>query len=201
MTEAFRIGVMLCGQIPKDVQGTYGTYEKMFDHLFGQLPVKPELVFYDVTAGEYPARPGDCNGYVSSGSALSVCSPQSWYGELCRFLHRLQNEKIPFVGICFGHQFIAHMFGGKVEPAGNGWGIGVHDVTVVAREEWMLPRRKTLSLVALHQDQVVRMPPGSKLLATSDHCPVSMFRFGKVTGKNPEGTQTMRGHSRASFWK
>ena len=94
-----------------------------------------------------------------------------------RELHRARST---YVGICFGHQMLAEALGGKVAPAAQGWGVGVHDMTIVQPEGWMQPLEAHCRLQYMHADQVQRMPPGAALLARSDHCPVAMFGVGET---------------------
>jgi hypothetical protein len=49
---------------------------------------------------------------------------------------------------------------------------------VVRSEAWMQPPRPACRLQYMHQDQVVRLPPGAELLGRTEHCPVAMFQLG-----------------------
>jgi GMP synthase-like glutamine amidotransferase len=83
------------------------------------------------------------------------------------------------VGICFGHQLIAHALGGEAQKADAGWGIGIHAARLTQPQEWMengnLQTPERYNLVVIHQDQVVKLPPGFDTIAENDFCPVSMY--------------------------
>jgi GMP synthase-like glutamine amidotransferase len=101
-----------------------------------------------------------------------------WIADLAAFIRSLGERK--FVGICFGHQMLAHAMGGKVAKAQQGWGVGVLDVEVLRKEPWMDPPLQHLRIQHMHQDQVQRLPENSLLLGRSAHCEVGMFRVGET---------------------
>ena len=86
----------------------------------------------------------------------------------------------PFVGICFGHQLLAHALGGRTEPAETGWAAGVHRCETTHLEPWMVPEVASPSLLFMHQDQVTELPPGATVLATAPHCASAMLRVDET---------------------
>ncbi|NIP97211.1 MAG: hypothetical protein GWO24_28780, partial [Akkermansiaceae bacterium] len=101
--------------------------------------MKVVLRFYDVTAGHYPGRLGECDGYLTTGASHSVEDEEPWIARFAGFIRHLHQQQARLFGICFGHQMIAHALGGCVEQSRRGWGVGVHEVTVARREAWMNP--------------------------------------------------------------
>ena len=81
------------------------------------------------------------------------------------------------VGICFGHQLMAHFFGGRTTKA-PGWAVGVHASELLVTEPWLSPHADGFSLLSSHQDQVTDLPPGARLIATNDFCPLAGFACG-----------------------
>ena len=86
-----------------------------------------------------------------------------------------------FVGICFGHQMLAHAMGGEVAKAKQGWGVGVLGVEVLKKEPWMEPPLARIQIQHMHQDQVQKLPADSVLLGRSPHCDVAIVG-GHVDG-------------------
>src|SRR5262249_54057968 len=148
--------------------------------LLDQFAPQFNLKVFDVCHGELPASADACDAYLTTGSRFSVNDDIDWIHTLKGFVRQIHEEKIPFVGICFGHQVLGEALGGKVEKAESGWGIGVHRVKIVQHEPWMDPEQRSCGLQFMHQDQVVRLPEDSVVLGRTEDCPVAMFRVGET---------------------
>jgi GMP synthase (glutamine-hydrolysing) len=84
----------------------------------------------------------------------------------------------PVIGICFGHQILAKALGGEVKAAPNGWQLGLTDYELIERPAWLEDAQDCFRLNAIHQDQVLRAPPGSSLLARATGCPIAALTYG-----------------------
>lgn len=171
------IGLLECDHVAERFQPIAGDYPAMFGKLFG---AHFNLIPYDVCNNVWPASLEECDAYLCTGSRWSVYDEVPWIHELKVFVRRVQAARTPFVGICFGHQMLAEALGGKVEKSAYGWGVGIRDVEFTLVEPWMQPRQTTLKLHYMHQDQVMRLPANSLVLARSEHCPVAAFRVGET---------------------
>ena len=149
----------------------------MFIALFAGRP-DIELQPYDLLSGEYPDDPAECDGWISTGSKWSVSDEEPWIRWLAGFVRRLNEQRSPHVGVCFGSQMIAHTLEGEVTLQAAGWGVGVADTEVTKQAEWMVPHQDSYHTVVSYQDQITKLPPDSQVLASTDHCPVSMFTTG-----------------------
>jgi GMP synthase-like glutamine amidotransferase len=103
-----------------------------------------------------------------------------WISHLLQLIREIEKSRVPFVGICFGHQMLAQALGGEVAKAQTGWGVGVLPLEIVSSEPWMQPPRAEVRIQHMHQDQVQRLPPGSVVLGRSAHCEIGMFRVGET---------------------
>jgi GMP synthase-like glutamine amidotransferase len=157
--------------------GIAGDYRDMFCRLLE--PHGLEIVPVDACRGELPSSPRDFDGFLCTGSRHSAYEDLPWIHELSRFVVDVADAEVPFVGICFGHQVLAHALGGDVCRAGTGWGVGPHDTVIDQVEPWMEPLLVSPRLQYMHQDQVVRVPEGATVLGSADHCPIAMFRTGE----------------------
>ncbi|MEP7364945.1 MAG: type 1 glutamine amidotransferase [Acidobacteriota bacterium] len=153
-----------------------GDYNDMFARW---LP--GEWRVYDLEAGDFP-RPQDCDAWISTGSHYSVYNDVPWIEKFAQLIRDIDSSGRPFVGICFGHQMMAHALGGRVSKSPRGWGIGVHTFCVHRPEPWMQPPLASVSLLMSCQDQVEVLPPDSVVLASSDHCQVAIYRRGAMLG-------------------
>ena len=67
---------------------------------------------YMTIGGELPASVDEQDGYLITGSPLSVLDDSLfWRGDLMDFIRRCDQAKKPLVGACFGHQAIALALG------------------------------------------------------------------------------------------
>jgi len=169
-----RVGLLELDHVSERFRHLSGDYADMF----GALLAGMELVPFDVCNGEVPAAARDCDAWVCTGSRRSVYDDDEWIAPAAQFVRDVRDAGVPFVGICFGHQLLAHALGGSVEKAPTGWGVGIHPVRVVQEEPWMQPMQDKLQLHFMHQDQVMHAPEGAVVLGCTDHCAVAMFRVG-----------------------
>lgn len=81
---------------------------------------------------------------------------------------------IPVLGICYGHQLIAHTLGGKVKRASTReYGSAFVDVDrAMGMLSGLGPREKVWMS---HGDTVFKVPSGWKVLAHTDNCPVAAY--------------------------
>lgn len=171
-----KIGLLGCDDVPARLKHIGGGYYDMFDRLLAPQIVGLQLEWFDVLKGELPASPDACDAYICTGSRYSAYEDRDWILRLQAFVQDLHATRKPFVGICFGHQVLAQALGGEVALAEQGWGVGVHEMSIVKPEPWMEPPLPECRLQYMHADQVQRLPPRSVVLATARHCPVAMFR-------------------------
>src|SRR5580700_3980574 len=99
--------------------------------------------------------------------------PASVYGEGAPTLDpRVFELGVPVLGICYGLQLIAHLLGGKVEPAAQReYG---HARVVVEKNEGILHRfakREALDVWMSHGDRVTALPPGFQTIGVSGNTP------------------------------
>lgn len=172
-----RVGLLVCGHVHPDALDLGGDYPELFTALLGPLGI--EVVPYAADAGVLPDSVDECDAWLTSPSRNSVLDEYPWIAALGEFIGEVVRTETPFVGICFGHQLLATLFGGRVERAAVGWGVGVKDYDVVAPRPWMIPARDRIALVASHEDQVTQLPDDATLLMTADYCPVAAFELGE----------------------
>lgn len=173
-----RISIIETGRPAGDLGAKHGAYPAMFKALLA--PHLPAIDCPSWAALDGEALPGatDCQGYLITGSAYSSYEDLDWIPPLERFIRECRDAGTPLMGICFGHQIVAQALGGRVEKAEIGWGVGVHTYETVDPAPWMDGDPPTFSNVVSHQDQVVDLPAGAKVLARSDFCPAAALSIG-----------------------
>jgi len=183
------IGILQTGSVQTEFQPRFGDYPAMFEALLRRTaPAPGELGFrlWRCEAGEVPAA-ADADAYVITGSRHSVYDELPWLPALVERVREILAAGRPVVGICFGHQLLAHFFGGRTARAPQGWGVGVQRATVTRQADWMVPAADEVRLLASHQDQVTALPEGAECFAGSDFCPLAGFTVG-------DQVLTLQGH-------
>jgi GMP synthase-like glutamine amidotransferase len=172
-----RMGLLVCDHVLPEFRGVAGDYPDMFDRLFDRYP-GIELVAYDLSSGQFPISLDECDAWLTTGSKRSVYEDEPWIVDFAELVRRIASEDRPFVGICFGHQMIAHALGGAVRRSERGWGVGVKVVDVFGEEPWMVGDAESYAVLNSHADQVTEIPPNAAVLGGNDHCPISLMRVG-----------------------
>lgn len=171
-----------CDHVDTALRAVAGDYHDMFARCFARHAPELTLRRIDVVGGQPLPEVDAYDAVLVSGSRHGATDDLPWIHDLARFLRRLHAAGVPTVGICFGQQLIAHSLGGTVARAEVGWGVGVHRATPTDVGAAAFTSAQAFDLLLSHQDQVVSLPVGAQLLATSDHAPVAAFRHGSLLG-------------------
>ncbi|MCB8747899.1 glutamine-hydrolyzing GMP synthase [Rhodoferax sp. U2-2l] len=145
------------------------------------------------------ARDGSLKGIILSGSHASIYEETTDKAPQAVF-----ELGIPVLGICYGMQAMAHQLGGVV-TSGHEREFGHADVRAHGHtklldgiQDYATPMGHGMLQVWMsHGDKVTELPPGFKLMASTDSCPIAGMadeerRFYAVQF-HPEVTHTKRG--------
>ncbi|MEM8599242.1 MAG: type 1 glutamine amidotransferase [Bacteroidota bacterium] len=126
---------------------------------------------------------------IGGAGAYSVTQTFDWTPDLLALVRACADRALPLFGSCWGHQFIARAFGGRVVHAPHRSEMGTHAVhlTRAGQDDVLFGQLPpTFEAQMGHQDWVETLPPGSVELATNDRAPHQAFR---MTGLPIYGTQ------------
>lgn len=163
-----KIGILQTGHMPEELAPEHGEYPRMFERLLEGHGF--EFRTFAVVDGVFPESIDQCDGWLITGSRHGAYEDHAWIPPLEAFIRAVHEARIPLAGICFGHQIMAQALGGEVEKFAGGWGVG--------RMRYETADGDTLSLNAMHQDQVVAAPDGSRTLFSSEFCRHAALAYG-----------------------
>ena len=145
-------------------------------HLIGRRTrehgVYSEIAPHDISPDEIKALNKRLNvkGLILSGGPSSVYTQNA-----PRLDPRILEVDLPILGLCYGHQLIAQITKGKVEPAAcKEYGVTQVEIDKAAGVLKGLGTNEKVWMS--HGDTVFTAPPGFEVLAHTQSCPVAAFK-------------------------
>jgi GMP synthase-like glutamine amidotransferase len=133
--------------------------------------------------GGVPPDFDNVDGVISLGGGQNVGEGHPWMEAEIEFLREAHQRQLPLVGVCLGHQLIAHALGGKVGPAEKPeWGFTkVHQHPVANTDVILAGIAWTTWQFQAHNQEVKEPPPGATVLQYSERCKAQSLRMGLRT--------------------
>ncbi len=119
-------------------------------------------------------------GIVITGSHEPVTDMANWSERTATWLVKAVKQNIPILGICFGHQILAHALGGRVGNtlAGPEFGTVPVSLTTASEDDPIFKNLpKVIQVQASHYQSALDLPYGSTVLAFSQKEPHAAVRF------------------------
>jgi GMP synthase-like glutamine amidotransferase len=173
-----RICILETDHIRDEFVEHYTGYGAMFKALFTRQPVPADFEVFNVVDGHYPSEDARYDAYLVTGSKADSFGTEPWIDRLKAFLLDRYQRGDKLLGVCFGHQLLALLLGGRAQRAGQGWGVGTHTYRLHAQAPWMTPHEGDLTLLVSHQDQVTELPEGATVVASSEFCRYAAYQLG-----------------------
>lgn len=154
----------------------YGTYADMFIDVMKLKESEVESI--DLKNGELPKEHSAYKGVIITGSPAMITEDKSekWYSEMEKWLKEAVEAKLPVLGICYGHQMLAQMLGGKVEylPQAE---LGTISVKLTGTCGLLKGMPDSFLAQATHSQTVTQLPESAEALGHSDmdKCQVAKY--------------------------
>lgn len=165
-----KIGILLVGRASDDLVEKYGTYAEMLIALISSEKHDFKFKTFNILDSVFPENHLECDGWIVTGSPHGVYEDHSWIPKVSDLINDIYRSKIPIFGVCFGHQLIAQALGGHVEKSIKGWGLGLHTYEINNKTDYMGNLTEEVTLNICHQDQVLQVPEGATIYASSEFC-------------------------------
>lgn len=177
---------MMCGHTTPEVEARWGDYGDMAEVLLKDPSKDERWVKFCVCDDQFPSEADllSFQGIVITGSKHDAFADDPWIVKLRQYMRQEADRGQRILGICFGAQLLAVSLGGKAGRADCGWESGSRPMELLPaffQQPYAaaLPNKWTLNVHETHRDQVLEMPPGAELLATSEQTPLEIWRLEK----------------------
>jgi len=149
-----------------------GQYCHLIGRRIREHGVYSEIVPHDISPEEIKDlnKKFNIKGLIFSGGPSSVYEPNA------PKLHpRILEVHLPILGLCYGHQLLAQITSGKVEPA-TCKEYGIAQVSIDKPVGILEGLNEKEKVWMSHGDTVMAAPPEFEALAHTENCPVAAFR-------------------------
>jgi GMP synthase (glutamine-hydrolysing) len=106
-----------------------------------------------------------------------------WSEAAAGWLRGALDAGLPILGVCYGHQLLAHALGGVVDYHPGGMELGTHEIFLhppAAQEPELAGFPPRFDANLFHSQTVVALPPNTTVLAGSAHDPHQLLRYAPM---------------------
>jgi len=175
--------IIKTGSAPTAIRDRFGDFDDWFRRTLGT-----QRFAYDVIAVDQghalpdPVRTDDYAGVLITGSPAMVSSRLDWSERTAAWLAAVHERRRPLLGVCYGHQLLAHALGGRVGPNPHGRRMGTHRLSLLVADDALLPSGiDGLPVHSTHAEAVLETPPGARALASAERDPHHVLHFGNLS--------------------
>lgn len=188
--------VLKTGEALPPVKAACGDFEQWIARGLGRSLAAGDVEVAAVYLGDALPAPERIAGVVVTGSVSMVSDREDWSERSAAWLADVvRRDAAPVLGLCYGHQLLAHALGGLVGPNPNGREMGTVDVDFnpactpggtrsTPAPGGLRPELEPLFEAGVfrghtsHLEAVLRPPPGARVLARTALDAHSAIRYG-----------------------
>lgn len=168
--------IISAGSSFAEITSRYGDFGQWIASGLGEHNVQ----YLNATTEPLP-EPATLAGAVISGSHAMVTDREPWSEALAAWIRQASAKGLPLLGICYGHQLIAHALGGQVGFRPDGIELGSHliELKQAASSDPLFSKLPdTFAANLVHAQSVDKLPPQAILLGSSAGDRHQCYRVG-----------------------
>lgn len=173
-----QIALIKTGSTIKQIKAHHGDFEDWFAEGMGVS----DLLQIDVFSQQALPAAETLAGIVITGSPAMVSAREDWSERTADWLRQAVKKGIPTLGVCYGHQLLAHALGGRVglNPGGRQIGTVTAQLIDSSKTDPLLGHLPhTFAAQTSHLEVVLELPPGAETIATSPQDDNFAIRFAE----------------------
>lgn len=170
------VAIVVTGDPVPTVRERHGGFARLLERAAGQQALALREI--DARSGDLPNL-SRFAGVLVTGSPESVLDRAPWMVAAGERLRAAVDAGTPVLGICFGHQLLAHALGGVVERNPKGREIGTVPLEVLAPDPLLDPEHRPFTVNMTHVDTVLEPPPCAEVVARTALDGAAVLRFAE----------------------
>jgi GMP synthase (glutamine-hydrolysing) len=171
-----RVLILKTGDTLAPIRARRGDFEDWIAAGMGLARAQVDVV--DARRGGPLPDPAASAGIVVTGSSALVTDREAWSEAAAGWLREVVDAGTPLLGICYGHQLLAHALGGVVGDNPRGREIGTVALALqpeAARDPLLQVLSEGEPVHATHLQSVLALPAGARRLAATPGDPHQAF--------------------------
>ena len=171
--------IVQMGRPPEDIHHHFGDQSAWFHQALAGLGITLDTVH--PAAGDALPDVQQVAGAIITGSWSMVTDRADWSERTAVWVRAMVAADRALLGVCYGHQLMAHALGGTVDYHPRGREVGCHQVALAAaakNDDFFADMPEQFGAYLSHEQSVLVPPPGATVLARSAHDDHQILRYG-----------------------